>query len=54
MQRLHISIKTVNVNNVFFQEVAKPSQNNAKKTGGEPLPEKEIDIVQVPVMKRYM
>uniref|UniRef100_A0A8W8J8D7 Uncharacterized protein n=1 Tax=Magallana gigas TaxID=29159 RepID=A0A8W8J8D7_MAGGI len=29
-------------------EVAKPSQNSTKKTGGKPLPEKEIDIVQVP------
>lgn len=38
----------------FFQEVAEPSQNNTKKTGDEPLPEKEIDIVQVPVMQKYM
>lgn len=44
----------MNVNNVFFQEVAEPSQNNTQKTGGEPIPEKEIDIVQVPVMQKYM
>lgn len=37
-----------------MQEVAKPSQNSTKKTGDEPLPEKEIDIVKVPVMQKYM